>query len=1245
MRPAGGGDEFLLLNLVDDSDGEQTIANADCTLPPPEQVLGQTGLTVDEFLARWRQGERYLEPAARQYGRLLYRHLLLDPPEVREAWNEALRQASGCGLRLEIRLPRPGAALWREQSVLMLPFELLCDDNGFLFRRPGWSTLRRPGQTRSRRLRLAAEAPQSPVVQVAWANVGFDDEPALPEQHFSAHQQAVERLAVGGRAVVLPARPQATRSSLAKALATQQPHVLVWIGHGLGGGSALVLHDAEHPQFPQDPGIPVAAADFANDVRAGGVDVALLWSCHGAGTQRPLDIGVAEALLSPDHGDVAAVLAAFSALEAPTVAKLSAALIEAWADSPDGDLEAALARARSGLDEQSLTWARPVLFLRTPPAESGPRLQAPPPPLPASAPAQRLRWLPQLPAASQRYIDHRQRLARLSDDLAQHPVVVLEGLPGVGKTELALALAHQRRAAGEDVAFIDVSGHADLGNLRQTLGLLVREKPFDSEAELIGALAGRQWTLLIDNAEDLLATPAARQAMRQLLAALLTTGPGFRCVITSRRALASAGSAEAAGLYSREVDLLGADEARELFIAAAGARLAPAAATSALLDPLLDELGGIARAIVLMAGQLGGEVNVATLRQRLQDTGAQAIVAPDLVGVPVPAKLDRKLHKERLVSALNLSLAAAAAQLPESLELFDALGAFPAGLSQALLPHAEFPWLTDALGVLLDHHLVSLAGEERRIAISTPVRVHAFARWTARAADQGEAGRLLDSLHRALSLWASASYDSLGSERGATAMLAVLAEEANLLAAVALRLAHGLSPEEAEWIERMFVCLAKAAEFGGRARSALGNLSDFAQRLLAQAPGQRVTATAALYLGRLKTRTADLAGARAGYEVALAIYRQIDGRLGEANALTSLGDLKRRIDDLAGARADYEAALAIYRQIDDRLGEANALTSLGDLKRRTDDLAGPLADYTAALAIYRQIDARLGEANALTSLGELKMRTDDLAGARADYAAALAIYRQIDARLGEANVLAWLGDLKRRTDDLAGARADYEAALAIYRQIDARLGEANSQRSLGDLKARTDDLAGARADYEAALAIYRQIGARLGEANALRSLGDLKTRTDDLVGARADYEAALPIYRQIDDRLGEANALTSLGDLKALTADLVGARADYEVALPIYRQTDDRLGEANALTSLGNLKARTADLVGAHADYEAALPICRQIDDRLGEANALTSIGKLYVAHGNLAAGFRTVAHALLIRQQINDQAGIGESL
>jgi hypothetical protein len=94
-------------------------------------------------------------------------------------------------------------------------------------------------------------------------------------------------------------------------------------------------------------------------------------------------------------------------------------------------------------------------------------------------------------------------------------------------------------------------------------------------------------------------------------------------------------------------------------------------------------------------------------------------------------------------------------------------------------------------------------------------------------------------------------------------MLAVLAEEANLLAAVDLRLAHGLSPEEAEWIERMFVCLAMAAEFGGRARSALASLSDIAattagagSRPASDGTQQREVSTVA---ADLKTRLGDRA--------------------------------------------------------------------------------------------------------------------------------------------------------------------------------------------------------------------------------------------------------------------------------------------------------------------------------------------------------------------------------------------------
>jgi len=269
--------------------------------------------------------------------------------------------------------------------------------------------------------------------------------------------------------------------------------------------------------------------------------------------------------------------------------------------------------------------------------------------------------------------------------LDRHPVVVLEGLAGAGKTELALAMAYRRRAAGEGVAFIDLSGQPSLAHLRQTLGLLVAEQPFDDDSALLGALAGRKWLLVLDNAEDVLPDPAVRADLLRLLAGLRATGPGFRAIVTSRHALAAPGTNGAAGLFPRELTLLDPEESRILFIAAAGPRLAQHQAVPELLDPLLAELGGVARAIVLMAGQLGGEVDVPALRQQLAQIGPEAIAEPALHGVAVPAALDRHVHKARLASALRLSLASAVRQAPMAEALTRLLSVISAPKPRAVL--------------------------------------------------------------------------------------------------------------------------------------------------------------------------------------------------------------------------------------------------------------------------------------------------------------------------------------------------------------------------------------------------------------------------------------------------------------------------------------------------------------------------------------------------------------------------------
>ncbi len=91
---------------------------------------------------------------------------------------------------------------------------------------------------------------------------------------------------------------------------------------------------------------------------------------------------------------------------------------------------------------------------------------------------------------------------------------------------------------------------------------------------------------------------------------------------------------------------------------------------------------------------------------------------------------------------------------------------------------------------------------------------------------------------------------------------------------------------------------------------------------------------------------------------ALACALRCGDREGEANVLKAMGDLQMRVADLAGARASYEKALPLYRQIEDRLGEANVLTGIGRLALTEDNQADADRLLEQAIAIYQTFEDR-----------------------------------------------------------------------------------------------------------------------------------------------------------------------------------------------------------------------------------------------------------------------------------------------
>jgi tetratricopeptide (TPR) repeat protein len=159
-----------------------------------------------------------------------------------------------------------------------------------------------------------------------------------------------------------------------------------------------------------------------------------------------------------------------------------------------------------------------------------------------------------------------------------------------------------------------------------------------------------------------------------------------------------------------------------------------------------------------------------------------------------------------------------------------------------------------------------------------------------------------------------------------------------------------------------------------------------------------------------------------------ALENQAAVKLADANRLYMAGQNDQ-------ARAAYDEAIGLYKQVDDRLGQANVLRGLGDLESILGRNDQARAAYGEAIGLFKQVDDRLGQANVLAGLGDLEYKLGRNDQARAAYGEAIGLFKQVDNRLGQANVLRGLGDLDSRKNPKKAARYFFEAA-QLYEMID-----------------------------------------------------------------------------------------------------------------------------------------------------------------------------------------------------------------
>ncbi|HKY42978.1 MAG TPA: tetratricopeptide repeat protein [Pyrinomonadaceae bacterium] len=197
-------------------------------------------------------------------------------------------------------------------------------------------------------------------------------------------------------------------------------------------------------------------------------------------------------------------------------------------------------------------------------------------------------------------------------------------------------------------------------------------------------------------------------------------------------------------------------------------------------------------------------------------------------------------------------------------------------------------------------------------------------------------------------------------------------------------------------------------------------------------------------LGNLGRAYADLGDTRRAiefFEQSLLIQPELGDRRGEGNMLCNLGAVYADSGDSRRAIQFYEQALLLLRETGDRRGEGAVLDNLGTTYDELGESWRAIQFYEQALLLHRELGDRKGEGGVLGNLGIAYKNLGETRRAIEFYEQALLIQREIGDRRGEGNTLGNLGIGYANLGETRRAFQFFEQQLVIFCEIGDRRGE------------------------------------------------------------------------------------------------------------------------------------------------------------------------------------------------------------
>jgi tetratricopeptide (TPR) repeat protein/transcriptional regulator with XRE-family HTH domain len=728
-------------------------------------------------------------------------------------------------------------------------------------------------------------------------------------------------------------------------------------------------------------------------------------------------------------------------------------------------------------------------------------------------------------------------------------LTAINGLPGVGKTTLAAALAHDDDMSGH---FHDGILWVGLGLQPNVLGLLSRwgtllGTPAVAAARLTSieawsqsiraAIGMRQMLLVIDDAWQIDEALAFKVGGPNCAYLLTTRFPQIALQFTGEGAVA--------------VQELGEDDGFTLL-----ARLAPEMVTS---DP------EIARTLVRLAGGLPLALHLIGKYLRTQAVGGQPR--------RVRAAIERLLTAEHRL------------RLSEPQALLERSPTLPVGtpLSLQAIINVSDQQVDDLTRAALRALAVfppkpNTFSEEAALAVCQVAAETLDALSDAGLLESGGAGRY--TLHQTIADFArihlvgTSAYEQLAAYfanyvRAHTKDYEALDQESsNIFAALQAASNYELHADMVRCINA-FSWFLQARGLYAQAEGYLMQAEQAAQKL----QDSSELATALLHLGRIRFNRGEYALSEASLQKGVIFARQNEDAERMCQFLLWLGSIARTRGDFGQAEIYHQEGLAQARQMGDPVQMSALLLGLGTNAWEQGQYTQAEACFQDAMVLARQTGDRERLCELLLNCGSVAYTRGDNAQGDSYSLEALQLARRIGYRLAVIVLAGNLGEAAMQQGRYAHAEEYLQESLEIARQIGHRDQISMGLLNLAEVAMEQGNYTQAAAQLQEGLEIARQIGRHRLLCGALQVCGEFSLKQQHWTKAAAAFGELRDIASGVNQ---EYTAVAAYG-----LARVVAAQGDRREAQELGQESL-RIAESIGNRLAGKVKAWLEALPAEH---------------------------------------------------------------